>query len=237
MASLFENTVRQIKKSAQVMNLPAEILNRLLSPERILEVNFSFTKDNGENVIMQGFRVQHSTARGPAKGGIRYHPQVDMGEVKALAGWMSIKCAVADLPLGGGKGGIIVDPRTLSEGEKERMTRSFARAIFPIIGPKKDVPAPDVYTNSQIMDWIADEYGKLSGDYSGAVITGKSLAHGGSLGRDTATAQGGVYVIHSFVENQKLNPSELKVGIQGFGNAGSNMAKLMTKLGYQICGR
>lgn len=232
--SLFENTLKQIDKAAKMMNLSTKTLERLHVPERILEVNISFQRDNGDWEIVKGFRVQHSTARGPAKGGIRYHPQVDMGEVQALAGWMSIKCAVMDLPLGGGKGGIIIDPRDLSEGENERMTRAFTRAIAPIIGPDKDVPAPDVYTNSQTMDWIADEYAKITGDTSGAVITGKSIAHGGSEGRGTATATGGMHVLNHFIKQQGLNPKELKVAIQGFGNAGMNCAKIMAGQGYKI---
>ncbi|PCI25142.1 glutamate dehydrogenase [Candidatus Peregrinibacteria bacterium] len=234
--SLYENTLQQFKKAADTMKLSQSMLDRLNSPEKILEVNIDFKKDDGSQMIVKGFRVQHSTVRGPAKGGIRFHPQVDMGEVQALAGWMSIKCAVMDLPLGGGKGGIIVDPHALSETEKERMTRAFARAITPIIGPNKDVPAPDVYTNAQIMDWIADEYGKITGDTSGAVITGKSLGNGGSEGRDTATAQGGVYMFEEFRETAGLEAKNLKVVIQGFGNAGMHKANILHGLGYSIVG-
>lgn len=232
--SLFENTVKQINKASTVMQLDADTKQRLESPERILEVNISFKKDSGEQMMVKGFRVQHSTARGPAKGGIRFHPQVDMGEVQALAGWMSIKCAVLNLPLGGGKGGIIVNPHELSMTELERMTRAFTRAISPIIGPDIDVPAPDVYTNAQIMDWIEDEYSSITGDKSGAVITGKSLQNGGSELRDTATAQGGVYVLEDFVFSKKIDRETTRVVIQGFGNAGLNMAKILYDLGYKI---
>lgn len=232
--SLYENTLQQINTAADAMKLSPDMRAILLVPERILEVNFSVRMDNGEIRIFKGFRIQHSTLRGPAKGGIRFHPQVDMGEVQALAGWMSIKCAVMDLPLGGGKGGIVVDPHTLSEGEKERMTRAFVRKIEPIIGPYKDVPAPDVYTNSQIMDWINDEYSKITGDTSGAVVTGKSVAKGGSLGRDRATAEGGMYVLLEHCKKAGLEPKNLRVAIQGFGNAGSWMAKFLHDKGFRI---
>jgi glutamate dehydrogenase/leucine dehydrogenase len=232
--SLYENTLLQINKAAKTMKLSAAALNRISAPERVLEVNFSYTKDDGTHEMARGFRVQHSTARGPAKGGIRFHPQVDMGEVQALAGWMSIKCAVMDLPLGGGKGGIIIDPRPLSDTEKERLTRSFTQAIEPIIGPNKDVPAPDVYTNGQIMDWIADEYEQITGDKTRAVVTGKPLGKGGSEGRDTATAQGGVHVLDAYCNEKGINKAETKVAVQGFGNAGMNCAQLLADLGYSI---
>lgn len=216
------------------MNLSQDMKDIIEAPERILEVHFPVKMENGSTEVFTGFRVQHSTLRGPAKGGIRFHPQVDMGEVKALAGWMSIKCAVMDLPLGGGKGGVIVNPKELSEGEKERLTRAFARKIEPIIGPQKDIPAPDVYTNAQIMDWIADEYQKITGDTTKAVVTGKSIENGGSLGRDSATAQGGVYVLLEYCKKQNLDPKTLTVAIQGYGNAGSWAARLLHQEGFHI---
>jgi glutamate dehydrogenase/leucine dehydrogenase len=234
--SLYKNTLVQLNKASDLMNLSKELRNRLVSPERILEVNIEFEKDNGSKMLVKGFRIQHSTRRGPAKGGIRFHPQVDLEEVKALSAWMSIKCAVMNLPLGGGKGGIIIDPHTLTNSEKERMTRAFVKAIEPVIGPKKDIPAPDVYTNSEIMDIIADEYEKITGDKTKAVVTGKSLKNGGSEGRSTATAQGGVYVLEEAMNTLNLARDNLKVVIQGFGNAGMNMAKLLNDLGYQIVG-
>jgi glutamate dehydrogenase/leucine dehydrogenase len=234
--SLFENTLKQIEKAGKLAGFSEKTMQRMRLPEKILEVNFSFERDNGEIEILKGFRIQHSTARGPAKGGIRFHPQVDMGEVMALSAWMSIKCSVVDLPLGGGKGGVVFDPRNYSKTELERITRAFTRQIAPIIGPNKDVPAPDVYTDSTIMDYISDEYSKITGDNSGAVVTGKSLANGGSEGRDIATAQGGVYVFEEFVKEKGLNFSDLKVAIQGFGNAGATMAKLMAEKGVKIVG-
>lgn len=231
---LFENTLKQIQKAVDTAKFPSKTMDRISVPERILEVNFSFINDNGEKEILKGFRVQHSTARGPAKGGIRYHPQVDMSEVMALSAWMSMKCAVVDIPLGGGKGGIVFDPRVRSEADLEAITRSFTRAIAPIIGPNKDVPAPDVYTDSQTMDWISDEFSKITGDNSGAVVTGKSLANGGSQGRDTATAQGGVFVFDEFMKERGLDPANMTVAIQGFGNAGGTMAKLLIEKGVKV---
>jgi len=200
--SLYKNTLQQIEKAAKTMQLSKDMHERISEPERILEVNFCFTKDDGSEELVKGFRVQHSTLRGPAKGGIRYHPQVDMSEVKALSAWMSFKCAVMGLPLGGGKGGVVIDSTKLSMKEKENMTRNFTHAIAPIIGPHTDIPAPDAYTNAQVMDWIADEYEKITGDQSKAVVTGKSVGKGGSEGRDTATAQGGVHILETFVEER-----------------------------------
>ncbi len=230
--ALYKNTLKQIEKAARSANISDATLAYLKEPERVLEVSFPYYCDKGDQHMVTGFKIQHSTVRGPAKGGIRFHPQVDMSEVKALAAWMSMKCAVVNIPFGGGKGGVIVDPRALSKTELESLTRSFTRSICPIIGPTKDVPAPDVYTNSQIMDWIADEYGIQTGDTSGAVVTGKSLGNGGSEGRDTATAQGAMYVWQEFVDAEGLNPSDLRVAVQGFGNAGMNMALMLHDLGY-----
>ncbi|KKR26393.1 MAG: glutamate dehydrogenase, glutamate dehydrogenase (NAD(P)+) [Candidatus Peregrinibacteria bacterium GW2011_GWE2_39_6] len=156
--SLFENTIRQMRQAAALIKLNPHIEDHLSYPERILEVNIPVRMDSGSIKIFRGFRVQHNNARGPYKGGIRFHPQVDMEEVKALAAWMTIKCAVVNIPLGGAKGGVVVDHTTLSTNELEKLTRGYTRAIAPFIGPEKDIPAPDVYTNPQIMAWIADEY-------------------------------------------------------------------------------
>jgi len=233
--SLYQNTQYQLETAAKKMKLAEDIRRIVHEPERIVEVNFHIHRDNGELEMIKGFRVQHCTLRGPAKGGIRFHPQVDMEEVKALAGWMTIKCAVMDIPYGGGKGGIIIDSSQLSKRELEHMTRQYIQAIYEVIGPKKDVPAPDVYTNAQIMDWVSDEYRKLTKDKDYlAVVTGKSIANGGSLGRDTATAQGGVYVLLSYLKKLKKDPSKCRVAVQGFGNAGANAASILAKEGYKI---
>jgi len=234
--SLFENTLKQINKAATIMNLDKNVLTLMSTPQRIVEVSIPVKMDNGELRMFQGFRVQHSNYCGPYKGGIRYHKDVDMGEVKALSAWMSIKCSVVGIPLGGGKGGIVVNPKELSVGELERLTRGYVRAIADIIGPTKDVPAPDLNTTPQIMDWFSDEYCKLVGRDDKGVVTGKTLEHGGSKGRNIATAQGGVYVLDEVAREKGLVPANTRVIIQGFGNAGGVVAQLLGKKGYQIIG-
>jgi glutamate dehydrogenase/leucine dehydrogenase len=205
------------------------LLQEMKTPERIHEVSIPVTMDDGTDRLFTGFRVEHSSARGPYKGGIRYHPNVTLDEVKALAGWMSIKTAVVDIPMGGGKGGIKVDPRKLSLHELEALTRAYTDRIIHDIGPTVDIPAPDVNTDSQTMDWLADEYERLTGTEGGAVVTGKSLAHGGSLGRDTATAQGGFDVLQSALAAAGETFEGKTVAIQGFGNAGANAAALLAR--------
>lgn len=234
--SLFENTIKQIKKASELMDLDKEIQMILSVPQREVEVNIPVRMDDGTLRFFKGFRVQHNNYRGPYKGGIRFHPQVDMGEVNALSAWMTLKCAVVGIPLGGGKGGIIVDPKELSEGELERLTRKYIELIAPIIGPTRDVPAPDVNTNSQTMEWIADEYSKIMGEESPGVVTGKPVGNGGSKGRDTATAQGGVYVLNELMASEGLDPKKMKVVIQGFGNAGGVATKLLSTDGYEVVG-
>lgn len=234
--SLFANTLKQIEKAARLMQLPEEIKQILSNPQRKMLVNFPVRMDDGSLRIFSGFRVQHNNACGPYKGGIRYHQQVNLEEVKALAVWMTIKCSVVGIPLGGAKGGVMVDPKLLSETELERLTRAYVRAIDPVIGPDTDVPAPDVNTNAKIMDWFADEYSKIHGKDLRGVVTGKSLEHGGSKGRNEATAQGGVYILEEYAKEQKLNPKNTTVIIQGFGNAGGVAAKLLADAGYEVIG-
>ncbi|MGZ6299992.1 MAG: Glu/Leu/Phe/Val family dehydrogenase [Candidatus Limnocylindria bacterium] len=210
------------------------VVERIKTPERIHEVSIPIVRDDGRKQLFTGFRVQHSSARGPYKGGIRYHPNVCLDEVKALAGWMSIKTAVVDIPLGGSKGGIIVDPRTLSVAELEGLTRSYTERIWRVIGPQVDIPAPDVNTDSQVMDWLASEYGRLAHGFAPAVVTGKSVKLGGSQGRDTATAQGGFDVLDAeFNETGETLPGKT-VAIQGFGNAGGNAALLLEQAGALV---
>lgn len=210
------------------------LIERIKTPERIHQVSIPVVRDDGRKQLFTGFRVQHSSARGPYKGGIRYHPNVCLDEVKALAGWMSVKTAVVDIPLGGGKGGIIVDPRTLSTSELEALTRSYTERIWRDIGPQVDIPAPDVNTDSQVMDWLANEYGRLAHASTPAVVTGKSVKLGGSLGRDTATAQGGFDVLDAaFNETGETIPGQT-VAIQGFGNAGGNAALLLGQAGAKV---
>lgn len=218
------------------MSLDEDVRRVLSEPQRKVEVSIPVRMDDGTLRIFDGFRVQHNNSRGPYKGGFRYHQQVDMEEVKALAAWMTLKCAVVGIPLGGAKGGVIVNPKELSEGELERLTRAYARLVAPVVGPDTDVPAPDVNTNSKIMDWFADEYSKLKGSDMKGVVTGKSLENGGSKGRNNATAQGGVYVLEEFLRSKSIEPKTAKVIIQGFGNAGGIAAKLLTDAGYEVVG-
>lgn len=232
--SFLTNTLTLIEKASSLMKLDINIKNLLSNPNRIIEVSIPVKMDDGSVRIFQGFRVQHSNLPGPYKGGIRYHPQVDMEEVKALATLMTFKCSVVGIPLGGGKGGIIVDPKKLSRGELERLTRGYAHRIAPFIGPRTDVPAPDVNTDEQIMAWIADEYSKAVGQNAIGVVTGKPLSFGGSLGRDKATAKGGYYILEQFMKEMKMEPKGTRVVIQGFGNAGANAARILDEEGYTI---
>jgi len=190
--------------------------------------------DDGRVKTFRGFRVQHNNIRGPYKGGLRYHPRVDMDEAKALAFWMTMKCAIVDVPFGGGKGGIAVNPKELSEGELERLTREFARKLAPVIGPDKDVPAPDVNTNAKIMDWIREEYEAVTHTKAPAVVTGKSIEHGGSQGRSEATGAGGALALQSILKTLGRDPRGMTVAIQGFGNVGSHLARYLKKMGCVI---
>jgi glutamate dehydrogenase/leucine dehydrogenase len=206
------------------INQNKTLIEILRSPQRIIKVNLPVVMDSGEIQVFQGYRVQYNNARGPYKGGLRYHPEVDEDEVTSLAFWMSIKCAVVDIPFGGGKGGIIVNPKQLSTNEIEKLTRSLARALSPVVGPQIDVPAPDVYTTPEIMNWFREEYEKTTGDRSLAIITGKPRSQGGSEGRGTATGLGAAYVLESYLEETNQKEKQITVAIQGFGNAGLHFA-------------
>ena len=232
--SLFENTLKQIRKASELMKLHGNVEEILRHPERVIEVSIPVLMDNGKLRVFQGFRVQHNSIRGPYKGGVRYHPKVDMDEVKALSTWMTMKCAVVDIPLGGAKGGIVVDPKELSARELEQLTREYTLAISPFIGPEMDIPAPDVYTNPQIMAWMMDEYSKIKGRNVPGVVTGKAVEIGGSLGRDSATSQGGVYVLEEYLKSIGKEAAGLTVVVQGFGNAGSHVARLLHDLGMKV---
>ena len=239
--SLYENAVRQFTKASKIMNLEPDLIDVLSKPKRELTVNFPVRMDDGSIKVFTGHRVQHNIARGPAKGGIRYHQDVTLDEVKALAFWMTWKCAVADIPYGGGKGGITVDPRELSNGELERLSRRFFSEIQIIVGENKDVPAPDVNTNGQIMAWFMDTYSMNKGATTLGIVTGKPLEIGGSLGRPEATGRGVRICIEEGVEylrkEGKINKTndELKVAIHGFGNVGSYTAILTAEeLGMKV---
>ena len=234
--SLYENTLKQMKEAADTMKLDEELYAVLKEPMRIVEVHIPVRMDDGTLRMFTGYRSQHNNFAGPFKGGIRYHQQVDLGEVKALSAWMTLKCGVVGIPMGGGKGGIIVNPKELSEGELERLSRGYARLIAPVIGDQVDVPAPDVNTTGQIMSWIKDEYSKFVGKETPGVITGKPLEDGGSEGRSTATAQGGIYVLDKLAEEKGIDPATATVVIQGFGNAGHFMAQMLAAKGYKVKG-
>jgi glutamate dehydrogenase/leucine dehydrogenase len=221
-----------IDDAVKIGNLNKEIAEYIKEPEKIIEMNIPVRMDNGKLKMFKGFRVQHNNFRGPYKGGLRFHPETNLDEVKALATWMSVKCAVVDIPYGGGKGGIEVDVKKLSNRELEKLTRSFVRQVYNFVGPKIDIPAPDVNTNPKIIDWFCDEYSKIAGKKTPAVVTGKSLKNGGSLGRDTATARGAQIVFNQMIKKYKL-PIKTAV-IQGFGNAGENIAKLLHGQGIKI---
>src|SRR6185437_1673281 len=229
----FENALNQLKRAQKVGKISDELLERMQAPEREIRVGLQVAMDDGSKRIFEGYRVQHSSARGPYKGGIRYHAQADMHEVKALALWMTLKTAVANIPMGGGKGGITVDPRTLSPGELERLSRAWVRALYRNIGPKVDVPAPDVNTTPEIMSWMVDEYEKLTGDKTRAAFTGKPIANGGSEGRDKATGLGGFYVFNALREGLHI-PASATVAVQGMGNVGGHAATIFTTHGHRV---
>lgn len=229
----WERALEQLREAAEHTDISSEMRLRLEEPDNVIEVAIPVTMDDGQVETFQGYRVQHNNIRGPFKGGLRYHPNVDMDEVKALAFWMTMKNAVIGVPFGGGKGGIRVDPKKLSSGELERLTRGFARALAPHIGPHVDVPAPDVNTNAAIMHWIRDEYALIVGEDMPAVITGKAIHQGGSLGRTEATGLGGFYALEAYVEATGQS-NEKTAAIQGMGNVGGYLAGYMDESGYTV---
>ncbi len=230
----WENALKQLDKAAKAMNLNPGYHQILATPKRVLEIQLPIKMDDGTIKVFTGWRVQHNDARGPCKGGIRYHPNTDLDEVKALAMWMTWKTAVVDIPYGGAKGGIRVDPHKLSPGELERLSRRYIYAISPIVGINKDIPAPDVYTNPQIMAWMMDTYSALVGYNEPGVITGKPLEVGGSEGREEATARGLQYVTEEAVRVLGIDPTRATAAVQGYGNAGYFSAKFMKELGMKV---
>lgn len=229
----FENALTQLARAASVRDTREELLEVLSKPEREVVVSIPVTMDSGETRVFDGYRVQHSSLRGPYKGGIRYHKDADIHEVRALALWMTMKCAVAGIAMGGGKGGITVDPKKLSKAELERLSRGFVQRLHPVIGPKQDVPAPDVNTNGEIMRWMVDEYEKITGDTTHASFTGKPLDYGGSHGREVATGLGGFYVFDALKEKLGFT-KKCRAAIQGMGNVGGNAAKIFAQDGHAI---
>ncbi|MCX6007473.1 MAG: Glu/Leu/Phe/Val dehydrogenase [Chloroflexi bacterium] len=226
----FEIVRRQVDKCSRILKLDQDVTDVLKSPMRELHLSLPVHMDNGKVKVFQAYRVQYNDAKGPTKGGIRFHPDETIDTVRALAAWMTWKCSLMDLPLGGGKGGVICNPKEMSEGELERLSRSYARAVYQFIGPERDVPAPDVYTTPQIMAWIMDEYSAMAGKSQFGVITGKPLALGGSKGRGDATAKGGMYCIREAAKLLKIDLSKATIAVQGYGNAGYYAAKLAKEM-------
>jgi glutamate dehydrogenase/leucine dehydrogenase len=225
----------QLEKAARLLELDESVLECLKHPKSVLTVAVPVRMDDGRVRTFTGFRSQHSNARGPYKGGIRYHPNVSMDEVVALSMWMSWKCAVVDIPFGGGKGGVICDPKRMSQGELERLTRRYTHAIAGVIGPDRDIPAPDVYTNPQVMAWIVDTYSEIQGKRSLGVVTGKPVEIGGSLGRETATATGCVVAAREALAERGIDARSATVAVQGYGNAGSFVHRFaQEKLGARV---
>ncbi|MDD4316540.1 MAG: Glu/Leu/Phe/Val dehydrogenase [Clostridia bacterium] len=230
----YENFLKFLDKAAEVMHMPQDEYIILKYPERELKVSLPLKKDDGSVQVYDGYRVQHSTLRGPGKGGIRIHQHVDIDDVKALAAMMTFKCAIVNLPFGGAKGGICVNPSTLSITELERLTRRYTSAILPIIGPEKDVPAPDVGSNSQIMDWVMDTYSMTKGYPIQSVVTGKDIDVGGSLGRKEATGRGITIITQQMMKALDKDIRQMRIAIQGMGNVGSISATLLHEKGAKI---
>ncbi|RCW51140.1 Glu/Leu/Phe/Val family dehydrogenase [Paenibacillus prosopidis] len=225
-----------IEQALQRLGYNQDMIDLLKEPIRLLTVRIPVRMDDGTTKVFTGYRSQHNDAVGPTKGGVRFHPGVSENEVKALSIWMSLKCGIADLPYGGGKGGVVCDPRTMSFRELERLSRGYVRAVSQIVGPTKDIPAPDVMTNSQIMAWMMDEYSRIREFDSPGFITGKPLVLGGSKGRETATARGVVIMIYEALRLRGIELKNARIVIQGFGNAGSYLAKFMHEAGARVIG-
>ncbi|HSL02005.1 MAG TPA: Glu/Leu/Phe/Val dehydrogenase [Nitrospiraceae bacterium] len=230
----FRLAVAQFDQAAEAMELDHNLRERLKLPQRSLILSLPVRMDDGRVEVYTGYRVQHDSSRGPTKGGIRYHPDVNLGEVAALAMWMTWKCALADLPYGGAKGGVAIAPKQFSQPELQRLTRRYAAEIFPLIGPDKDVPAPDVGTDAQVMAWIMDTYSQQVGYSVPGVVTGKPLSIGGSLGREEATGRGVVYVTIEALHHLNLDIRNTTVAIQGFGNVGAHTARIMQECGARV---
>ena len=230
----YENVLKVMDEAAQILGYSESDIEPLKYPERELKVSVPVEMDDGSTRVFEGYRVQHSTSRGPAKGGIRFHPAVNNDEVKALAAWMTFKCAVANIPYGGGKGGVICDPHELSERELRAITRRFTAAIMPLIGPEQDIPAPDVGTNAAVMGWMMDTYSMLKGHCVHGVVTGKPIELGGALGRNEATGRGVMFTTRNIMKKLGMEMKGIDVAVQGMGNVGSITAKLLHQEGMKV---
>jgi glutamate dehydrogenase (NADP+) len=232
--TLLSDANLRLEKALRYVTIDDDVAERLRHPKASLIVSIPVRMDDGTLRVFQGYRVRYDDSRGPTKGGVRYHPGVTLDEVQSLAFWMTFKCAVLNLPFGGGKGGVTVNPKELSKFELERLTRGYVDAIADFIGPDIDIPAPDVYTNSMIMGWMMDQYSIIRRKITPAVVTGKPVTMGGSLGRETATAMGAFFVMQRALVQFDQHPSNTTVAVQGFGNAGAIIAELLSRAGYRV---
>ena len=235
-SSMFAKARKRLHRAAKHLEVDPDVLEKLKYPQETLAASLMVRMDDGSRRSFKAWRCRYDDTRGPTKGGIRYHPKVNIDEVMTLAFWMTFKCAVANLPYGGAKGGISVDPKKLSHAELERLSRAYVMAFARFIGPDRDIPAPDVYTNAMVMGWMADEYGSIVGQPSPAVITGKPLALGGSLGRNDATGRGGYIILRHLEKELGVSPDKTRVVLQGFGNASFHCARLLHDDGFRIIG-
>ncbi|GLV14602.1 catabolic NAD-specific glutamate dehydrogenase RocG [Alicyclobacillus hesperidum] len=234
--NVLTNTQEAIREALDRLGYEEAVYELLAEPLRVMTVQIPVRMDDGRTEVFTGYRAQHNDAVGPTKGGVRFHPDVTLDEVKALSIWMSLKCGIFNLPYGGAKGGIVCDPRTMSLGEQERLARGYVRAISQIVGPAKDIPAPDVYTNAQIMSWMYDEYSRIRESDSPGFITGKPLVLGGSRGREAATALGVAIALREAAGRLGKQVQDLRILVQGFGNVGSNVARILHEMGATIVG-
>lgn len=230
----YENVLKVMDEAAQILGYSESDIEPLKYPERELKVSVPVVMDDGNTRVFEGYRIQHSTSRGPAKGGIRFHPAVNNDEVKALAAWMTFKCAVVNIPYGGGKGGVVCDPHELSERELRAITRRFTAAIMPLIGPDQDIPAPDVGSNAAVMGWMMDTYSMLKGHCVHGVVTGKPIELGGALGRNEATGRGVMFTTRNIMKKMGMEMKGTDVAVQGMGNVGSITAKLLHQEGMKV---
>lgn len=234
MQSVYDSAKQRLQQLGKLSGVSNHVIESLMRPKQTLCASISVLMDDGSTEYFEAFRCHYSSLLGPCKGGIRFHPTVSQNEIEALALWMTIKCAVVDLPYGGAKGGVIVDSKKLSRMELERLSRGYMRAMADFVGPDKDIPAPDMYTNARIMGWMRDEFEVIKRQKSPAVITGKPVSMGGSLGRDEATGRG-AFLVTEFLRHKEGKAAEdIRVAIQGFGNAGYHMARLLSEAGYKV---
>ncbi|MBX6368059.1 MAG: Glu/Leu/Phe/Val dehydrogenase [Rhodospirillales bacterium] len=232
--NMLTSALTRLESAAKHLDISPEVLEKLKFPKEVLSVRLMVRMDDGSRRSFMAWRCRYDDTRGPTKGGIRFHPDASMEEVVTLAFWMTFKCAIMNLPFGGGKGAVKLDPRELSKAELERVSRAYVHAFAGMIGPDRDIPAPDVYTNAMVMGWMADEYSSIVRQSCPAVITGKPIALGGSLGRDDATARGGYYLVRHLESELGLDAGRRRVAIQGYGNAGAHIARLLHADGYKI---